>query len=294
MNRLTRTSLRALILLLVLIVPARAGSAAALQEHLNTIWRGSWVVIATEITSACDSSYTNNKVLGTRVLSSGPHTLPAGELGRVAKVDLKRSRVDILIDIDEPRLISWTEGPYELFDQARCRVELEVEVPREWVKKKWTNEIEALLGSVLERYDDQEAVDRSERWNRREVEPLPDGYDEVYREYRIWKSAQLRGELVSALADALRDAQRVIDRTDDDPAYGAGLAAGMEKEADRYRSWDECEELVDESFYPAGKDAPSGFDGSDEREWEKGYRDGQAVAFNVELARRIGECLREF
>lgn len=269
------------------------GRAADLQSQLNTGYRGSWAVLLVETGSTCDADYSNNKVLGTRVLSTAPYRLPTGELGRIAKVDVKRSRIDILIDVDEPLLISRTEGPFELFEQARCRVELEIEVPREWVKKKWMEQIEALFSSVLERYDDQESVMRSERWNRRDVEPLPDGYDEVLAEYTVWKAARLKDELLSGLDRALREAQRVIDRADDDPAYGAGFSAGLERESGKYRSWDDCAELSEENFYPSGKDAPGDFEGSDEREWEKGYRDGQVVAFNVELARRIGGCLTD-
>ena len=164
-------------------------------------------------------------------------------------------------------------------------------MPREWVKKKMVPEIEALLASIFERHDDQESVARSERWNQRQVEPLPEGYEEVLAEYQTWKAARLRAELLSTLDEALRKAQRVVDRADDDPAYGAGLAAGMEREADRYRSWDDCEELAADSFYTSSKAAPSEFDGSDEREWEQGYRDGQVVAYGVELARRVAGCL---
>ncbi len=284
-----RLSAPAVLVLYCVLAPPPPTLAADLQDELNTIYRGSWSVFLLETTSTCDASYTNNQVLGSRVLSSGPHRVPAGELGRVAKVDVKRSRIDILVDIDKPLLVSWADGPYELFDQARCRVELEVKVPREWVKKKLVNEIETLVSRVLERHDDQASVARSERWNRREIEPLPEGYEEVFLEYRAWKAGQLRIELLSTLDEALR----VIDRADDDPAYGGGLAAGMEKEADQHRSWGECEEIAGKSFYPVGKDAPSEFEGSDEKDWERGYRDGQVVAFHVELAQRIGVCLGE-
>ena len=268
--------------------------AANLQSKLNGEYGGSWAVLLVGTSSDCDTGYTNNKVLGTRVLTAAPYRLPVGELGRIAKVDVKRSRIDVLVDIDEPLLISRTEGPFELFDQAGCRVELEIEVPREWVKKKSLEPIEALLASLFESHDDQEAATRSEQWNRREVEPLPEGYDEVYEEYTVWKAARLKEDLLARLDKALRDAQRVIDRADDDPAYGAGFSAGMERESGRYRSWDDCSELADESFYPGSRDAPGEFEGSDEREWEKAYKDGQVVAFNVDLARRIGDCLRDF
>jgi hypothetical protein len=231
--------------------------------------------------------------VGSRVAASAPHLIPAGELVRVVKVDVKRSRVDLQLHLEEPLLISWTEGPFELFDQARCRIELELEVPREWIKKKSEDEIRELLATVLELHPDRDLLERSESWNRRRVEALPEGYEDSRAEYEQWRVTRLRGELLSALDKTLRSAQRVVDRADDDPSYGAGMAAGMEKEANRYRSWDDCDELVKESFYPAGKDAPAGYDGADEKEWEKGYRDGQTLAFNVELGRRIGACLEE-
>lgn len=280
-------------LLLGALLGAAPGRAQNLQSRLNAAYQGAWAVLLIETGSTCDSDYTNNKVLGTRVVSAAPFRLLTGELGRIAKVDVKRSRVDILIDVDEPLLTSRTDGPFELFEQARCRVELEIEVPREWVKKKWQEQIDDLLASILERHEDQASAVRSERWNRREVEPLPEDYEEVFAEYTVWKAARLEDDLLAALDEALRDAQRVIDRADDDPAYGAGFSAGMERESGKYRSWDDCAELPDESFYPGSRNAPADFEDSDEREWEKGYRDGQVVAFNVELARRIGACLGE-
>lgn len=286
-----RHSAPAALLLASLLASPPPARAAGLQDQLNANWRGAPAVLLLETTSDCDGSYTNNKVLGTRVVSAALHRLPTGELGRIAKVDLKRSRIDILIDIDEPLLVSWTDGPYQLYEQALCRVELEIEVARDLVKSKRLDEIESLLSRVLERHDDQESVARSERWNRRVTESTPEGYDEILDEYRAWSATRLRAALVATLDDALTAALRVIDGADDDAAYGAGLAAGIKMEASRYRSWDECEELVGESFYPVGRDAPSEYEGGDERQWERGYRDGQVVAFNAELSRRIGRCL---
>ena len=99
----------------------------------------------------------------------------------------------------------------------------------------------------------------------------------------------MQGELASILGEALR----VVDRADDEPAYGAGLAAGLEREKRRYRSWDACEEVADTRFYADHEDAPSELGGSEKRDWERGYRDGQLLAFQVALARRISECFRD-
>jgi hypothetical protein len=290
---LTRWSAAAALLLASLLVSLPAARAANLQDQLNASWQGARAVLLLEAVSDCGDSFTSNQVVGNRTLSSATHRLARGELVRVLKVDVKRSRIDIMISLDEPLLVSWTEGPYELFDQATCRIELEIAVPRELVKKKRLGEIESVLASLLERHESQESVAGSANWNRREVEPMPAGHDETLAEYRTWKAARLREDLATTLADALEKAQRAIDRANGGPAYGAGMAAGIEKEARRYRSWDECDELVAETHYPAGKGAPSEFEGSDKREWERGYRDGQVVAFNVELSRHIAECLED-
>ena len=38
-------------------------------------------------------------------------------------------------------------------------------------------------------------------------------------------------------------------------------------------------------------EAPAGYTGSDEREWEDGYRDGRILAVEIELARRLERCI---
>src|SRR5713101_6482106 len=72
--------------------PARAGD---LQRTMESRWRGAWVLTALD---------TDNQVSGTLVSSKGRFRFRPGELGQVGKVDVKRSRIEILLSLPEPVL----------------------------------------------------------------------------------------------------------------------------------------------------------------------------------------------
>ncbi len=288
-----RLQLRLGLSLLLLALPGAAVSGV-LEDELNARWRGAWVILLGETGSDCDGGYTDNRVTGGRVLGRGRQRLAAGELGQVARVDVKRSRVDVLIDLAEPLRVSWFEGPFELHQQVPCRVELEFEVERRLLRAKRSGAVEPLLSAVLERHPDRQTATGSPRWNRRSVEPLPPDHEETLAAHAAWKQQLFLAALAARLGEALEAAQRVTDRVETGDAYAAGLAAGVDHYASRHGLTTDCARLPDESFYPGSAKPPPDYDDRQADDWEEGYADGQTLAFNVALARRLDRCLRGF
>ena len=70
------------------------------------------------------------------VTSKASRRFEPGELGKVDKVKVKRSRVDLLLTLDQPVLASRLDGPFELFDERPCKVQLIFEMPREWLSRE--------------------------------------------------------------------------------------------------------------------------------------------------------------
>src|SRR5262245_46020405 len=114
----------------VLAASFSAASAGDLQRELAGRWRGSWVIVEVGVRSDCGGMYTNNRLNGRRVSGSGAFTFEAGELAQIDKVDLHRARLDVLLTLAEPTRVSWQDGPFTLYRQASCRVELQAELPR--------------------------------------------------------------------------------------------------------------------------------------------------------------------
>lgn len=277
------------VLCLCATLPAFGGE---LEDRLRASWQGSWVVLRTEIGSNCDSRYTNVPVKDGRATAAGSQRFGAGELGRVHKLNQQRARIDLLIDVSEPLRTSRQRGPYELFEHVHCKVELEIDVPRDLIKRKAIDEIEATIARAVESYTSRDEAMSSEVHNRRTVEPFPEDYETTLAQYRQWVEQTLAGPLRARLARSAEDSAEVVDDVRRNPAYGDGLARGV-ADFSRSLAYKDCEDLVSETFYPKKGKAPSDMSGSDKRHWRDGYRDGQVLSFNVELTRAISECLLE-
>ena len=262
--------------------------ASALEGELRSRWLGAWVVLRAEVGSDCDDLFTNNKVIDGRSVHGAKHSLPPGELAKVVKLYVKRKRIDVFVELAEPWRASRVDGPFELFDQVSCRVELQVAAPRVVIKSGDSARAAELLGRILERHESREAAAASQLWNRRRVEPLPAGYQETLARYESWLEERLIVDLQTRLDRALDEAADIVERAQRSEDYALGLAAGLGRSRSSRPSGD-CESLVDESFYALSADAP---DELDERDWEAGYRDGQRLAFTIALADRLEGCLR--
>jgi hypothetical protein len=267
------------LLVLAAALPARA---ADLERVLNARWQGAWVVLTTPVWSDCDERYTNDEVVAGRATGDGVRFDP-GELAQVHKLGVKRTRLEVLVDLDEGFLLPRRDGPYTLYDDAHCRVELLIDVPREVVRTGDAKAAEAVLAPLVERYDREGDARASATWNRRRKQPLPPGYERTLAEYQTWKAAQVNGAIQERLDHALDDAARVSESLRDDPAYLDGFAAGAQQARGGY--FGDCDWLLSSSFF-AFKHSP----GRGEREWKQGYDDGQLLVFSVEVARRLRGC----
>lgn len=274
---------------LILTVPA---SASRLEDALRSRWQGAWVVTQAEVRSGCGEAYANNTVSGRLVSGGGEHRLPAGELGQIYKIDVKRQRVDVLIDLVEPLRLAYVDGPFELYRQAECKVELQVEVARPLIKSANAGAVEDLLLALLQRYDSRAEAEDSEVWNLRRVEPFPEGYDRLLADYEVWKADQVFVAIRARLAQALDEAARIADRARIDEAYGAGFASGLRSSTSLAYGAPDCGALVDKVHYPGSVPSPPNYDSSSAKEvWRAGFRDGQALSFHIDLARQLERCL---
>ena len=89
-------------------------------ESLQSNWVGSEASDAIPLVTA-----------GNLVTGGGHWRFQPGELAKLDKVDVNRSRIDLHLSLSEPMLVPWQEGPFTLYRESACKVELEIAVPRE-------------------------------------------------------------------------------------------------------------------------------------------------------------------
>ncbi len=260
--------------------------AGKLQDQLNARWKGAWVVISSESYSNCDARYTNNQVSNKRVSGPGHRFLP-GELGKIKKVDVKRARVDVLLDLAEPLLIPYQDGPFQLYNRTGCLLELRFSVARELVKTKDVTAIEDQLALVLVRFPNREEAVNSPAWNERVTEPFPDDYEQTLAEYRAWKAEQHNRAVQKRIDEAIRISAGITHRVSGNPEYALGLVQGMKRMHDAY--FGECDQILNAKFQSYRKRPPKG----KTETWAEGFEDGQYLAFLIEIADRLSGCFIE-
>jgi hypothetical protein len=268
-------------------VPAAAGD---LEEALRSRWLGAWVVTGIETYSSCDGSFANNDVIGARATSRAALGFAAGELARVDKLNLKGSRVDVYLVIAEPLRIARQEGPFTLYDERTCKVQLLIDAPGKEIRAGNLAAVEAAITRAVTAFPTREQAQASEAWNRRVREPLPDGYADTLARYEVWRAEQVNVRLAEAREAAIDEADRVVDRLDDDPRFLEGFGAGVA--AVRYATPPSCEAMAASAPAFVEREAPREHRGdtAEQRAWRRGFRDGQLLAFNVAVARAIGAC----
>lgn len=269
---------------LLLPLAAAPSWAASVEDQLAARWRAAYVITAVDVFSDCDASYTNNEMVAGRSVGKGRVRFGKGELGQVHKVDLKRARVEILINLDEAKLLSWREGPFELFEEAHCKVELLIDLPREIVKAGNLEALDQALSAVLERHERREEALASARWNRRQREAFPQNYERTVAEHRVWKAEQINGAIERKIHEALEQASYALRDSSSDPEYATGFGAGAE--AMKWLSLSSCESWLSSTIYSAGNTCPSG----SSSKFRDGFEDGQRVAYAVILVRELREC----
>ena len=269
-----------MVTLSVMVLAPRQVSADV-ESDLNRQWRGAWVLTKVETVSGCSGSYTNNDVRGSRVSGKGDR-FAAGEIAIVHKVNLNRKRVEVLVDLDEPVLVPRQDGPFTLFDERFCKVELRMDLAG---LKPNDPRVEGLIDVVLERHADRARAVESELWNRRLREPYPPDYDQTLAEYEGWKIFQANAAVQSEMDLSIEEAGRILDRLVNEPDALDGFGRGVDDA--REESWtSSCERLVsmtEASWVGRGS-------GERNSSWRKGYRQGQSLVFHLERARRLRGC----
>jgi hypothetical protein len=266
-------------------IAASISTASELGDRLDRELKGGWGVLEVEVYSACGGTYSDNEVGAAGVASKAPHRFDAGELVKVDNVKVKRQRVDLMLTLDAPLRVSRMDGPFELYDQRPCRVQLMVFVPRELVKNA---DLEGLLTEVKKHftlYPSQSDALMSDGWNGRETEPLPDDYEETLQRHAVWKAEQTNAAVHKGIDRALSEAAEATDDIDDDADYLAGFGAGAEKMTDFTVT--DCGSLLNVSFTTYRKNPPA----DRSRSWKEGWGDGQKLVFHVLLADRLRSCL---
>lgn len=199
---------------------------------------------------------------------------------------MKRSEVHLFLSLAEPVLVGRLDGPFRLFDERSCRVQLMLELERATIAAGDVGAVLARLAQVLEVHPSLEAVRSSERWNGRQREPYPEDYPETLARYAVWQAEQVNAAVAARSDQALDDALRGLERLRTEPAYMDGFAAGVESA----RSWSDsvCNSLVAVSFGAVERQPPRERNG--DRAWCQGFRDGQELTFNLLLADRLRGC----
>lgn len=267
--------------------------ASNLERRLESRWRGAWILTAVDTYSDCAGTHTNNRVNNTLVSSRGRMRFRPGELAQVVKVDLKRSRLDLLLNLSEPILVSHREGPFTLYNEARCLIELEVELPREVVSRDNLDGVDTALRPILRRHASVDEAMQAKTWNHRQRDPYPADYDQTLAEHRIWKAEQANAAIQARIDQAMAETTRLADRVSSDSDYLKGLAAGIE--AMRAVDLGRCGDHMSRDFKsvaPApARLALAAFAGEAATRYTNGFQDGQRLVFGLESLRLLPQCL---
>ena len=277
-------SFRPFVLTVFLLAAAAVAGGSELGDRLDRELKGAWGVLEVEVYSACSGTYSNNEVGGSGVASKAPRRFNPGELVKLDKVKVKRSRVDLLMTRIEPVLVLRVDGPFELYDERHCQVQLIFNVPREVIKTGDVETVLELVRSAFTIHPSPEAARDSDDWNGREREPFPAVYEMTVARYAVWKAEEANIAIAARAAQALAEATNIVDHIDRDADYLDGLAAGVERM--RSVTLGDCGVLVTARVSTYDRNPPS----DQSSRWKDGYRDGQRLLFDLMLAERLKHC----
>ena len=286
----------------VLLALTLSGAALAgdTQDAVASRWRGAWVVTTAETHADCMGMYTGNKFSGRLVSSKGRWRFKPGELGKVDGIDLKRDRVDIKMTLAEPLLVSHQDGPFTLYDEVSCRMELQVEVARDLVKGKDVGGLDQNLRIVIDRYATEDEARASNRYNGRERDPYPGDYEKTVAAHAAWQARQTNIAVQARIDALVDDTSRIPERITGDPDYMAGFVRGVE--TGRSSRPDSCPGLMSvgsgttrlSSGYQGAGAVPAGRGGTGETEaqarFNRGYADGVRLTQGLDAIRRLPGC----
>jgi hypothetical protein len=267
----------------VALIATTSVALADLQDDLNARWRGAYLILNGDVASNCNGLTTDNRINGDLASASGRFRFEPGELAQIRKVDVRRKRVDVVLDIEEGVLIEYQEGPFTLYREASCEVELEIDFGSERAKDVGIEGVEAQFAFWFERHARLDSARASEGWNGRERRDYPADYAETLIAYDNWKIDQHNQLVAERIADSTEKTSLLLAQVDDEREFGAGLAEGISQM--REAMSDNCNVLVSSSPGTFGNSA----DASSE-DWGDGYSTGQQLAYHIELSRRLSRC----
>mgnify|MGYP001824880419 FL=1 len=259
-------------------------AASDLEDRLNLELRGGWGIVEVEVYSACGGTYSDNEVGISGVASKATYRFGAGELVKIDKINVKRKRVDLLLTLATRYRTSHMDGPFEIFDERVCKIQLIVPVSRDEIKRGDAPALLGRIGAVLRVFPSLDEAKSSDDWNGREIVPLPVGYDETLQRHAVWKAEQTNAEVNRGIDDELSAAARIADGLDDDSEYLAGFSEGAESMSSF--STTDCTSLLSASSTTYRKSPPS----DKTKSWRDGWKDGQGLVLNVLLADRLRAC----
>jgi hypothetical protein len=273
-------------LVLTLLLAAQTLHAGKVQENAKSRWLGAWVVTTIETYSDCGASFTNNRINGNLVKSRGAHAFERGELAKLLKLDAKRSRIDVSLSLAEPILLPYQAGPFTLYKELHCKVELEVEIPRESIKSKDHDSVEETLLIVLERYASQGEARTSDAFANRVIDDYPEDYETTLHEHSVWIAETNNEAVRDKFEQAMGETNRLSERLTSDPEYLEAFIHGVEtaRESDLRK----CSTLLaidlDRKKRNAKDTTP------EQARTHRGYEDGKNLIYGLEMISRLPDC----
>jgi len=278
------THLLRLLMVLAIVCASVSAAASDLEDRLRARLKGAWATIDVEVYSNCSSTYSDNHMGPAGVTSKADRRFEPGELAKIDKVKVKRSRVDLLTTLAVRVLTPYTDGPFELYNVLECQVQLIFDVPRSVIKSGDTDAVFEAIDRALTTHADQDSAMDSSQWNGRRRQPFPEDYDLTLARHQRWKAEQTNAAVATGIDRASEKAADIADDIDRDPDYLDGFAAGAEEM--RHIHLDDCEDLIDASFYSWDEDPPSDMSAT----WKRGFDDGQRLVFHLILLRELRHC----
>jgi hypothetical protein len=277
--------------LITLCLGAGVALAGPIERELEARWRGAHVLLNVESRSHCNGTYTNNRINGRLSQGRGARGFGEGELGQVKNLVVKRSRIDVLVDLHHPVLVPRQAGPFTLYDERSCKLELEIEVPRELVREKDIDGIDALLLQAMNRFVSFADAEDSDLWNGRERESYPPDYEETLLAYEAWKIEQHNLGVEQKLVESGEVLAALTHSISSGPFYLEGFAEGVESTRS-LKSSGECGTLVSLSLRAPTPKTPDHVEGDedDRRRWREGFGDGVLLVRALLLQQRLPGC----
>lgn len=253
-------------------------ASADVESELRAELVGRFALTRAALLSECTDHYTDVDVVGGRISGGRGVRFSAGELLHVDNVKIgPLAGLDVNVSLAVPYLLGFTDGPFTLYEERHCRVQLNFEVDRE--ARRDRGRALAAIAAVLDLFDSEGAAKHA-GWNRREREPFPADWETTRREYEAWKIHQRNLAVRKKVDDLLAMAAQTIASLPAGDAYLAAFGAGARARDD---SWSSCEAMLDASFYVSGS----------AKKKPNGWSDGEKVAWATRLARELQRCYLE-